>query len=452
MGDDPTTQVCAGVSPNFCITAGIAVTAPGTSTDERRAAAPFDVSVSLANSSPSHDTTDTSRWLDTIGLTFLTAPGNTPLLTPSSHLPNGLLVAGSTTTCPSDSGFAGCTAGQGTALLNITGSGFFDGEHTSTFGIQHVTNVNPTTVAGAVEEYDVLVTLCVPSPVGPCTSEQNVDLTLSVGRPGGSDQPEITFPVSGDTSVSGIGVHYSLDTLALNLHGRSNQLDTGPADRTYTALRLPARCGTVHGDVRATDTANDSVLLAQPITLLGCPTVSALSASGIAPYRAAFTATAAGAGRPVTHYRWTFGDGTHATTKSRTVKHTYRNSRTRRVTVTAVDSAGALSRTRGVTLAGSRLTLAAPKKAAKGSRISLSGVLTKGKKRLGGRHLILSGCSATGHHCHVIARPTTRSGGGHVGTYVLHVTLLRATKYQVAFNGGPRQLGARAARTAHVTG
>jgi hypothetical protein len=436
------TPACAGAPPQFCVSFGATVSAPGTTTPETRAGAPFDLDAAITNTSPAHsDVTGKPRWLKTLSLDLLATSTSAPQVTPSAELPDNLMIAGSASDCGSGADFTSCTAGHGTALVDVTGtSGLFDGVHPATFGIQRITNVQNTT---ALVEYAVAFKLCVSSSFGDCFPQAAAGtLTVTVAQPSaGTINRTLTLPVSGTASVSPASFDYSLDALAVHLGGRSGQLGNGTAaDHVYDVLRLPLSCGPASDSGAATDRQlpADSVSVPQSVVIIGCPTASAVS--GVVSERrvAALTATASSPiGRTIASYQWTFGDGTTTSTTTATVRHTYPDTTPRTVSVVAVDSAGVPSKTSTTALDSSALTSRAPKSVAKGAKAKLKGVLTAAGSGLGGRLVTVQRCKPSGHKCVQVAAVTTKGSG----KYVVKVQVTKKVLLVVTYAGGPGLFG-----------
>lgn len=446
----PLTPACSTADPTYCISYGAAVTTPGSAAAETRAAAPFDLSVGMTNTSATH-TNDKTRWFATIAVDLLSSATATPLLTPSSEMPDGLMIAGTAAGCPAgvDYSFSSCTAGFGAALADVSGTPF-DGVYAATFGIQRITNVHTTP---AFADYDVQYTACVTTPFGPCVTPYNGDLHLLVPQPsGGQTTRTLTLVVAGTASFSYPGgtanADYSLDSLTLNLQGTSNQLGNGnPADHAYDVLRLPATCGTVSSSGAATDRAGATTTVPQSVTITGCPTVTALSGVVSGGRVADLTAAASSPiGRSIASYRWTFGDGTTATTTTATVRHTYADASPRTLSVVAVDSQGALAPSTGTTLRSSSLTLKAPKSVAKGAKAKLKGLLTSGSSGLGGRLVIVQRCKPSGQKCVQVGTATTKASG----KYAVKIKVKKKGLFVVTYAGGPGVFGSTSSHVVKV--
>jgi hypothetical protein len=332
----------------------------------------------------------------------------------------------------------------------VTAAGF---TRLTSFGVLEVTNVNPPDEGSSVA-YDALVQVCVPTPFSDCSLTDDVALPLTDPASGTGNDSGLTMPVSG-TFPTAIGdVDYALDSLVLHLDGTSDRLDSGPAEASYDVLRLPLGCGVVGADGRITDRAGDSVTIAEPVTIEGCPTMTSRTARGIAPYRARLDVTATAGARSIDHYVWDFGDGSRRTTDDPSATHawarTWRKVASRTVTVRAVDVAGARSDPEHIHLTGSALGLSAPRAARRGARIVLSGVLRGGESRLGGRRVTILACAKSGGGCHRVARTRTLRRGADRGSYRVHVRLRRTTTWRVDFSGGHALLGVSARHRVHA--
>src|SRR6266540_957789 len=135
------TEVCTPtpkVASSFCITYSVA------SGPTLNARDPFNADVTFANTSNSHQT-DQSKWLDSLTLHLAVSNLSAPGIAPSKSLPNNLVIAGNDNDCSSPD-FANCDAGHGVFVVNVTTQvdpvPFVTGNHTGTFGIRRVVNVN----------------------------------------------------------------------------------------------------------------------------------------------------------------------------------------------------------------------------------------------------------------------------------------------------------------------
>ncbi|MDX6373484.1 MAG: hypothetical protein QOD98_2472 [Nocardioidaceae bacterium] len=446
------TPACSTANPAFCFSFGATVTTPGGAVAETRAAAPFDLSVGMTNTSATH-TSDKTRWFATVAVDLLSSATTSPLLTPSSEMPDGLMIAGTAAGCPAgvDYSFSACTAGFGAALADVSGTGgLFDGVRTATFGIQRIVNVHTTP---SFVDYDVQYTACVSTPFGACVSPYNGDLHLLVSPPsGGQTLRTLTLVVAGSASFGYPGgtanVDYSLDSLTVNLQGTSNQLGNGsPADHAYNVLRLPPRCGAVSSSGAATDRAGATGSVPQSVTITGCPTVSAVSGV-VSGMRVAALSAAAGSplGRTITAYEWAFGDGTTATTTGPSVQHTYASTADRGVVVTAIDQLGARSAPATTTLSSSAITVSGPAKVTKGKKFKLKGTLTSHGAGLAGRSVTVQRCTAKGQKCKPVATATTKASG----KYAVKVSAKKKSLFVVTYAGGPAVFGCSAAHAVKI--
>jgi hypothetical protein len=340
------------------------------------ASEPIGLDTTLANTSQ-HANSSEAPWIDHAALTLLASAS--PLqITPSSQMPQGLLAAGGDGDCTSGgdgSGFANCDAGHGTALLDVSGSGFFDGFHSVPFGISKIVNVNPPP-AGSDFAFDATVTFCVPFP-NPCSTTQTAVAPLRGVKGAGHASPTVTVPTYFTQMFGNATVNASLGTFSLHILAQSNTLDGGgPADKTYVISRLPAKCGSAAGTASATSHGNVGgnsapSTLGFPLggAIVNCPT----AAFTVQPFRATVamldgSASAAHvAGRTVTKYLWIFGDGTKGVGAAPSTKHEYPaepdTPPTYTVTLTPTDSAGAIGAPVTHTIAGTAITVDAARTA-----------------------------------------------------------------------------------------
>ena len=451
----PQVGACSAAAPTFCLSYGAAVMTPGSPAAETRPAAPVDLSIGVTNTSSAH-TGDKPRWFASVSADLLSSATAAPLLTPSTAMPDGLMIAGTAAGCPAgmDYSFSSCTAGFGAALADVSGTGgLFDGVHTATFGIQRVVNVHSTPL---LVDYDVQFTACVSTLFGPCVSPYNGDLHLQVPQPSGAATTRtVTLAVSGAASFSyppgGTAiVDYSLDSLTVNLQGTSNMLGNGSAaDHAYDVLRLPASCGSVSASGAATDRAGASATVPVSVTIAGCPTVSAVKATVSGERTASLTATASSPiGRSISSYVWEFGDGSTVTTTTPTVQHTYAVAAVRGVVVTALDQLGARAVPATITLNPSATTVKGPAKVTKGKKFKLKGTLTSAGAALAGQTITVQRCNTKGQKCKQVASATTKASG----KYAVKVSAKKTSQFVVAYDGGPAVFGSSASRSVKVKG
>ena len=354
-------DLCSPDATPFCVTLGYGVTdALASGTPTSTAAQPVDLSLVVDDTSAdkSYGLDKGPRWLESLQVVLgEAAPGALlPVLTPSSQLPDGLLVAGdsgSSGTCYAGASgtFDGgqCPAGWGRALLYLTFPapfGGYDGVYPATFGIVSVANQ----ASGAGVDYLGTIRYHVSNLPLISTLDGESSVTLT-GQATGAPTLDAVVAWSQPVVVSGytIDVDASLDSIMLNLHGIVDG---------HTILTLPRRCGTMHVDAAAT--SRGGTTLAAPFTLgvTGCPTrppsLGASAVQGLQEKLTAGAATTATPNRAIAGYLWTFGDGSTATTTSTSSVHGYPSAAPRTVAVQAVDSMGALSDPRTLALKGTK--------------------------------------------------------------------------------------------------
>lgn len=353
------TEACSPtpkLASSFCATLDLALGAPGSSLI---AAAPFNANVSLSNSSTGFGS-DQNRWLQSVTLRIGdAAQASPPSLTRSEQLPNGLLLAGGgSCTAPT---YADCAGGGGTLVATVACCGSTGGS----FGIAKVTNVNPAG-AGNYAHLRITIKSCV-NALGSCFEAPDQIQDLVLPEPAGDAAPPTEFILltRGSFASPAGNVDFSVSQFALHLLGASAQLETGPADRTYTILSSPRDCGTFTGT--SAFTSGDARIVSIPVstTVTGCP------AAGVSHSVDDFEATLEGsgsvspvAGRSITQYLWEFGDGTSDSTSTPTVTHSY-GPGDHMATLQVVDSAGARSSILAEPVAGSRTSVKAKAKRGK---------------------------------------------------------------------------------------
>jgi hypothetical protein len=448
----PGAQASTGCSADqsFCIDHVVTASVPGTATAQTTAAAPADLALSLTNTAPNHRGT-TALWLRTVSAQLVATAGDGAALTPSAQLPDNLLVAGSATDCPAgaDYSFSTCTGGHGSALVYVSGTGYIDGVHDATFGIQRVVNVNPPTVAGAVTQLTATYSLCVSTPLGPCSPQQTAQATLSIGAPAGAPAP-LTLDVTSSFTFSAYGATAtadgSLDSLSLAVQGISSTLGTGaPTASTYQVTRLPRVCGAADGTGTAMARGGAVATVPLGFTITGCPDLTGLSSTQTAPFSTTLssTATTPVGDRSIAAWRWDFGDGATARTASGTTSHAYTTSVPRTITVVAEDSAGAVSAPRTLALNGVSLTeTVTPATTTYGAPATVSGVLTDATSHAGlaGRTISVSRCRTDRTGCTLLGNVTT-AGSSSAGRWSLKVTPSAAASFAATYAGGPGYLG-----------
>jgi PKD domain len=349
------TQVCtdeADSSQQFCISYGAQVSS-------QLAATPFDLDVTLANSSPNH-LTSKATWVDGVTLHLLGTHVSAPGITPSNQLPDLLVLAGDTG-CTSP-GFSDCTAGHGTFVVDVSGSGIFDGIHTGTFGIVRIVNVNPPASPAPPGTYDYRLDLeyCIPTPFGQCSIHQSTAIPISgpLPPPGqGSGSVDIPIPLyqSGQQDIPNcctITYEGTVDSGEIHVQGASDRLQGGAsAGGPFTIFRLPPTCGTGSGSatfVTHEQPTPRSVTVNQAdVSLTGCPTARFTKTLSSGAHLDGSTSSVAVNGRTIHLWSWRFGDGRHSITLTPDVFHTYPLTvpapPTYKVRLTVVDSQGAVS-------------------------------------------------------------------------------------------------------------
>jgi PKD repeat protein len=447
---------CSTSAATFCADFSSTVTTPGTSVAETAAGAPADLTVVLNNSSTGRQSDAAlDRWWDHLTFSGFFGAG-APRLTPSAQLPNGLLLAGTGAPCSADAGggWTACTAGYGTALVNISGTGgLADGVHSGSFGIKKIESVDPPTVVGAVIDDLVTLDFCVNTALGACSLPTTVQAHL-VGLPGtGTDPGPITMTAKSSYDYNyGPGTAHadgSLDSITLHLLGSSTHLSDGTVVQSRTTLAMPRTCGANVAGLSVTDRHADTLALTMSLPTTGCPTAAFTDAETV-PLAVSLNgagSTTPLAGRTLARWHWTFGDGTSAVTTGAGTTHTYPAPGARTVALQVEDSLGALSPVVSRTIAGSTLSLgASPSTVVYGGATRLSGVLrTSGTTTgLGGRTVNLLRCTATYGACVKAAAVLTSKTSSTLGRFDFVIKPAANTGYRVEFGGGVHQLGTRA--------
>ena len=332
-----TSSGCSPQDATFCISAGLTGTSnpPGLI-----AAAPVSLDFSVSNTSTS---TAQAYWLHSAALTLASnGIASPPSLTASAQLPNGLLLAGGGT-CTSPA-YTDCPGGHGSmvAIATIFGNST---PASGTFGVAKIVNRNPPS-PGDYGDYDVTlnVTLCVPP--YPCF-DTSTGTEVTIAQPADGVPAAVAFHITTDGSAPFAGgtVSYALSSFSFHVDGQSNQLEGGPAGQTYTILALPVDCGTASGSSSFTSHNSVTVAIPESVTVTGCPT-AVLPSPVVNGTSASFDGSGSSTpvtGRTITHWDWTFGDGTTAVTTIPTVHHTYVPGSTYAASLVVKDSAGARS-------------------------------------------------------------------------------------------------------------
>jgi len=217
-----------------------------------------------------------------------------------------------------------------------------------TFGVAKIVNRNPPS-PGDYGDYDVTidVTVCVPTCFNTSTVTQ-----ATIAQPADGVPAAVVFHLTtdGTSLITGGSISYSLSSFSFHVNGQSSQLQGGPAGQTYTILALPVDCGTASGSSSFVSQNSLTVAVPESVTVTGCPT-AVLPSPVVNGASASFSGSGSStpvAGRTITHWDWTFGDGTTAVTTVPTVKHTYAPGKTYAASLVVRDSAGARSSSAGV--------------------------------------------------------------------------------------------------------
>ncbi len=367
------TEVCTPtpkVASSFCITYSAAI---GPTLNARD---PFNADVTFANTSNSHQT-DQSKWLDSLTLHLAVSNLSAPGIAPSKSLPNNLVIAGNDNDCSSPD-FANCDAGHGVFVVNVTTQvdpvPFVTGNHTGTFGIRRVVNVNNQDTQPGTFRYRVDLEVCgsLP-PLGSCLLHDTPSTTIEGPIPSnaqGSGSIDITLPVfqEGNQTLEGVTAHYkgTLDSGEVHMQGTATKLDNGTTVGPFTVFTLPARCGTASGSGEfATHevTPRTVHIMQENAAIVNCPIAEftrTLNGSNV-QFDGSSSSSPLSPGRHVAAWRWTFGDGKSATTTGAVTTHKYAASPELPPTYTAslvvVDDVGAVSASVAQTVRGTATVL-----------------------------------------------------------------------------------------------
>jgi hypothetical protein len=247
-GNAMATEACnpnASDPARFCVDAGLALsTAVATK--------PVNIDLMFDNTSPAEGS-DSNAWLEQATLRLLSDGVPPPAITASSKLPDGLLISGEPTTgalCSSADHFVGCTAGHGTLIGYLSGSGFWDGVKSGDFGIHRIVNLQATP-AGVLARYRVAIEGCMETGipgVGRYCYPQNVEIQIPKAAAGSA----VELPIDTRYQVSptnGVTADIALSSVTLHLGGESSMLEDGTsAGGAFTVIRMPAECGTLSGE------------------------------------------------------------------------------------------------------------------------------------------------------------------------------------------------------------
>lgn len=345
--------LCADVETAFCVEYSFT---PASSL----AADPLGFDVSFQNTSTG-DNTSNELWLDRVGLDLLATEGSLPHVTRSDDLPGGLLIAGGgTCTGPA---FTDCVAGNGAISFDISCCGGGLNDQTGTFGIQRITNVQPTDF---YVSYAVDLQICLPFGGNPCFYQYAHQMLIDVPEPSEGDPSPRTLTLITYVTGSGSGFSFtgSLDSLILHFDGQSNTLSNGlPADKMYSVIKMPATCGTAQADATfiSHPPTEGSITIPDDATVTDCPVASFSSKlDGMKVTLDGSDSTTPVGGRSLKKWKWNFGDGTTQTTTVPKVTHLYKDSsKDFEVDLAVIDSAGAQSDAATETLHGTKTKLEA---------------------------------------------------------------------------------------------
>ena len=350
---------------------------PSLTLGSETAADPLTVDLAAADTSTNFSS-DTGQWVQSLSLDLLSAGAAPALVTPSSSMPDGLLISNSPSCSPP--AYEDCMAGHGVIAANISGSGFFDGYHEGRFGIVRIASVADAG-PGNLARYRALAFYSIPVPPFPTvTGELSAEIDVSEA-PGGAGA--LVIPTRYPLSQGPIGVDATIKSFVLHLDGQSSTLVGGtPAGRSYRIFGVPARCGA--GLAKATFTSGDARAIStqQDVSVTGCPTAAAgySTSKRTANLNGAGSATPV-AGRSISRWAWALDDGPTTTTETPAVSHTFGDSRNHTVALTVTDSAGAVSEPISLVVPGSGVTI---RTKAKKRSIRISGLLTLGPTGAGG--------------------------------------------------------------------
>jgi hypothetical protein len=237
----------------FCVTENLTLTSnpPGLV-----AGAPLSIDLSAENTSTP---LDQAHWLHMVSLSV--SGGNlssTPPLSPSSQLPNGLLLAGGSPCSPP---YTTCAGGHGTLLAHLSGIGEID--TTGAFGISKIANINPP-APGAYADYRVTIRACIN--LGSCQQQEDRTEEIKVTVVNQSFE----FTTDGADSFLGYTAEYAINSIFFHLNGQSDQLESGPAPQTYTILTVPTACETLTGTATYVSREAGSISIPHSATVTGC--------------------------------------------------------------------------------------------------------------------------------------------------------------------------------------
>jgi hypothetical protein len=351
---------------SFCMIAAMNVTNAGGSATTL-AAERVNLDLSWTNTSTGL-AEDKDRWLESVGFSLGSGALSGPVVTPGSELPAGLLISGSPTsndTCVpgDDNSFSACTAGHGTAQIEVSGTLIADGVVDATFGIHRIENVVPTDSA-VLADYLLTIQLYVPAAL----LIDGIDITTTTHllvMKGANNSAVASLGVAGnatDPFIPSRAFDFSLTDIDLRINRQSAMKSDGTATTsTYDLVRLIDTCESNTAAMSATDRADTALNVPLNFTTTGCPTLPGeITASGQLPNYAVFdTDPAVVGGRPLAAkpYLWDFGGGLVAASAGPGRGQLFPDSEPRQVSLTVVDVAGARSFPVTYRIEGSTLTL-----------------------------------------------------------------------------------------------
>jgi hypothetical protein len=289
-----------------------------------------------------------------------------PLMTPGSLLPEGLLISGSPTsndTCVpgDDNSFSACTAGHGTAQIEVSGTVVSDGIVDATFGVHRIENVVPTDPT-VLADYLLTIQLYVPA----AFLVDGIDFTTTshlLVMKGANDSAAASLQVAGNATGSLMQAYdFSLNDIDLRINRQSAlKVDGTATESTYDLVSLIDTCESNTASMSATDRADATLTVPLNFATTGCPALPGeITASGELPNYAVFsTDPATLGGRPLAAkpYLWDFGGGLTVASVGPGRGQLFPDSQPRLVSLTVVDVAGARSFPITYRIEGSTLTL-----------------------------------------------------------------------------------------------
>jgi PKD repeat protein len=323
--------------------------------------APLDLTLAMVNDSPAV-ASDQGVWLESAEIAPLSVGTTGPRITPSSQLPNGLIVLGGGS-C-SEPVFADC-AGHGTVRFLVTDAGPFNGYHLGHFGISRAMNVNPP-AEGLDGQYTADIRFCFDEYTSLCSSAQGSLQILAGQNTGGG--PALVVPTRYEYafSYSFYTAHAdaSLETMSLHLTGDADTVAGAEPGQSYRVFSTPNRCGAATSMGAFHPRRGGWVSMTRYFTVTGCPTPRFTAHPD--GFAAALNGTASEAnleGRTVAKWIWSFGDGATKVTTTPLVRHKYTQFGNHTVTLVVEDSEGARSTSLAKIVKGTTMDVAVDKSA-----------------------------------------------------------------------------------------